>query len=466
MFDNIIENQENEIINSLQELIKVPSVNQMPEVSMPFGKSANEALEKMLELGQSLGFRTKNVDGYCGYIEFGEGDKLLGIIGHLDVVPEGENWTYPPFSATIADGKIYGRGAIDDKGPVIASLYAMKVVKDYCESHKIKLNKRVRLILGLNEENNWKCIEYYKTHEEIPSIGFSPDADFPCIYAEKGILSPILQMTYTPDSNANLILKSIDCNNNPLNVVPKISSCVLSVNSIDINEVISLLEKFINENKFKIDIQKFDDYTLKLTSYGVQAHSAHPDLGVNSVSRLIVTLNYIFNKYNLSIPLFEFFNTYIGTGYDGYKLGINFSDESGALTLNVGRVSLENNLLKIGMNLRIPINTAISEIKDIFLEKIYEPIECNFIGEKAPLYVSKDSKLVTTLCEIFNNKTNSNFGPIAIGGATYARAFPNCVSFGANVPGQKDMCHQTDEFISIDNLILATKIYAEAIFEL
>lgn len=177
-------------------------------------------------------------------------------------------------------------------------------------------------------------------------------------------------------------------------------------------------------------------------------------------------MNYIFNKYNLSIPLFEFFNTYIGTGYDGYTLGINFSDESGALTLNVGRVSLENNLLKIGMNLRIPINTAISEIKDIFLEKIYEPIECNFIGEKAPLYVSKDSKLVTTLCEIFNNKTNSNFGPIAIGGATYARAFPNCVSFGANVPGQKDMCHQTDEFISIDNLILATKIYAEAIFEL
>ena len=169
MFDNIIENQENEIINSLQELIKVPSVNQMPEVSMPFGKSANEALEKMLELGQSLGFRTKNVDGYCGYIEFGEGDKLLGIIGHLDVVPEGENWTYPPFSATIADGKIYGRGAIDDKGPVIASLYAMKVVKDYCESHKIKLNKRVRLILGLNEENNWKCIAVSYTHLTLPT---------------------------------------------------------------------------------------------------------------------------------------------------------------------------------------------------------------------------------------------------------------------------------------------------------
>ena len=167
MFDEIIESKKIEIINSLQELIKIPSVNEMPEKGMPFGKHPAEALEKILELGRNLGFKTKNLDGFCGYIEFGEGEKLLGIIGHLDVVPEGENWTYEPFSATIADDKIYGRGAIDDKGPVIASLYAMKTVKDFCENNNIKLNKRIRLILGLNEENNWKCIDYYKQKEEI-----------------------------------------------------------------------------------------------------------------------------------------------------------------------------------------------------------------------------------------------------------------------------------------------------------
>ena len=466
MFDEIIESKKIEIINSLQELIKIPSVNEMPEKGMPFGKHPAEALEKILELGRNLGFKTKNLDGFCGYIEFGEGEKLLGIIGHLDVVPEGENWTYEPFSATIADDKIYGRGAIDDKGPVIASLYAMKTVKDFCENNNIKLNKRIRLILGLNEENNWKCIDYYKQKEEIPNVGFSPDADFPCIYAEKGILSPILEMKYLPNSNTNIILKTIDCNNNPLNVVPKISSCVLSVNSIDIDELVTLMENFIKQNNFKIEVLKLDSNNLKLISYGVQAHSAHPDLGVNSVSRLIITLNYVLNKYDSSIPLFEFFNTYIGTEYNGHRLGIDFKDESGNLTLNVGNISLENNLLKIGMNLRIPINTDFNIIKNTFIQKIYDSIECNFVGEKAPLYVPKNSKLVMTLCKIFNEKTNSNLGPIAIGGATYARAFPNCVSFGANLPGQQDMCHQTDEFISIHNLILATKIYAQAIFEL
>ena len=155
-------------------------------------------------MGNKLGFRTKNIAGYSGYIEFGEGKEMLGIIGHLDVVPEGENWTYPPFSATISNGNIYGRGAIDDKGPVIASLYAMKVVMDTC-----KPNKRVRLILGLNEENDWKCIEYYKEKEETPSLGFSPDADFPCIYAEKGLLSTYLSYPNNKDK-INIEIKMIE----------------------------------------------------------------------------------------------------------------------------------------------------------------------------------------------------------------------------------------------------------------
>ena len=166
MFEKEIDLLKEDIITSTCELIKIPSVlSNSSNPSMPFGENCNKALEYMLDLGNRLGFRTKNVDGYCGYIEFGEGDELVGIIGHLDVVPEGENWTYPPFSATISDNNIYGRGAIDDKGPVIASLYAMKVVMNTCN-----ITKRVRLILGLNEENDWKCIEYYKKHQEIPKL--------------------------------------------------------------------------------------------------------------------------------------------------------------------------------------------------------------------------------------------------------------------------------------------------------
>ena len=155
-----------EIIKSTCDLIKIPSVyEESKEEGKTFGKEPAKALEYMLDLGKKLGFKTKNIDGYCGYIEFGEGKELLGIIGHLDVVPEGEGWQHEPFLGIIEDGKIFGRGAIDDKGPVIASLYAMKAVMEQQE-----VNKRVRLILGLNEEREWKCIEYYKEHEEIPKF--------------------------------------------------------------------------------------------------------------------------------------------------------------------------------------------------------------------------------------------------------------------------------------------------------
>ena len=226
MFEKEVESLKNEIISRTQELIRIPSVHKKSNHPYkPFGENINNALEYMLNLGKSLGFKTKNIDGYCGYIEFGEGKELLGIIGHLDVVPEGENWSYSPYLAIIDDEKIYGRGAIDDKGPVMSSLYAMKIVSDYCKENNLKLNKRVRLILGLNEERDWKCIEYYKKHEEAPTIGFSPDSDFPCIYAEKSVLSCNLTSNYSKNqnfSNGDIIIESIDCNNNAINVVPKI----------------------------------------------------------------------------------------------------------------------------------------------------------------------------------------------------------------------------------------------------
>lgn len=465
MLDNVIDNFKNDIVKTTQELIRIPSVyEKSTNEKMPFGKNVNSALEYMLDLGEKLGFRTKNIDGYCGYIEFGEGDELLGIIGHLDVVPEGSDWTYPPFSGTISDGKIFGRGAIDDKGPVVSSLYAMKAVMDNC-----KLNKRVRLIIGLNEENDWKCIEHYKEVEESPTVGFSPDADFSCIYAEKSILSCYIKEDYKNTSD-KIKIKEIDCNNNALNVVPKFCSLVLEINEqeLDINDLIKTLKQFIKENNFEIDIYKLSKTEVKLTSYGIQAHAAHPDLGVNAISRLLLILSLTFKEFDCNLELLDFFNKYIRIEYNGASLGISCEDESGVLTLNVGDFSLENDTLKLGMNLRIPINTPISDIEKAFqnLCKNYSSLNFETISTEDFLYVPKDDKLVQILCRIFNEETNSNTEPIAIGGATYARAFKNCISFGPNFPGHKDMCHQTDEFVEIDNLVLASKIYAKAIIEL
>lgn len=468
MFKNYI--NKNELIKNLQELIKIPSVHEETQNSEePFGKNTVKALNYILDLGQKLGFKTKNIDNYCGYIEFGSGDELIGIVGHLDVVPEGENWTYPPFEAQIVDNKIYGRGSIDDKGPVVASLYAMKAVMDYCIKNSISINKRVRLILGLNEERDWKCIKYYKKCEEIPSIGFSPDADFPCIYAEKGIISPFLIMNYSNYKNEDIVLTNIDCNNNALNVVPKYCSCNISVkNGIKIEDINNFIKNSAIEHNFNITTEIINNYELKIISKGVQAHAAHPDLGINAISRLIIVLDILFKNYDIIIPIFDLFTKYVGLNFNGEKLNINIPDESGNLTLNVGKFYFKDDDLKIGFNLRVPINTKFEFIEDTFFSicKDFNNVYCEFTGKKAPLYVSKDSYLVKTLCKIYNDATASNAEPIAIGGATYARAFNNFVSFGANLPGQKDMCHQTNEFISIDNLMVACDIYCKAIYEL
>lgn len=406
MFDKIIEKQKDAIIRSVCELIKFNSVSvETNNPNMPFGEACQKALDYTLNLGKKLGFRTKNLDGYCGYIEFGNGEEIVGIIGHLDVVPAQmeDGWTTPPFEPNIRENKIYGRGAIDDKGPVIASLYAMKAVLD---SGK-KLNKRVRLILGLNEEKAWKCIHHYKEiGEETPTIGFSPDADFPCIYAEKGILSVRLRH---PFSIKNQEILNIDCNNNALNVVPKYCSITL-------------------QDKTSGNVEK-------LEFNGISAHAAHPDFGDNAITKLIQNLSKNLDK-NLQDDEFTFLAKL-------EKLGLfditspkflsenTIEDESGILTSNVGFLGFENHILEIGLNLRVPVNTPLSEIKSKFesLAEIFPEIEIAFTAEQAPLYVPKDSYLVKTLTEIFNQKTGLNEKPIAIGGGTYARAFPNCVAF-------------------------------------
>ncbi len=443
MFDEIIENQKNDMIDSVCKLIRFKSVSvetENPEI--PFGEECKNALEYTLNLAKKLGFRTKNLDGYCGYVEFGEGEEMVGMIGHLDVVPAqmADGWTTPPFEATIRENKIYGRGSIDDKGPVIASLYAMKAILD----SGVPLNKRVRLILGLNEEKAWKCINHYKDiGEETPTIGFSPDADFPCIYAEKGILSIRL---HHPFSIKNEDILNIDCKNNALNVVPKYCSITLKNNK---SGVIS-----------------------KLEFHGTSAHAAHPDLGDNAITKLVKNLNSTLDK-NCTEHEFTFLSQL-------YQLGVfditspqflsnsPVEDESGVLTSNVGFLGFENHVLEIGLNLRVPVNTSLAEIKEKYhkLTDIFPDLEVTFPAEQAPLYVPKDSQLVKTLTEIFHQKTGLNADAIAIGGGTYARAFPNCVAFGANMPGQKDMCHQVDEFINLDTFILSAKIYAEAIFRL
>lgn len=451
----------NEIINSTCKIINIPSVfSDADAPDIPFGKNTLLALNYMLNLGKKFGFRTKNIDNKCGYIEFGEGDKLLGIIAHLDVVPADDSWTYSPFNATIDNNNnIYGRGAIDDKGPAVAALYAMKIVSD-----NYKINKRVRLILGLNEENDWKCIERYKQTEEMPSISFSPDANFPCIYAEKTIESIFIKEIYKKDEK--LYIKSISTNNNAINVVPKFCEVDLCFDSSISNTIEDILKNIISSYNYNITFERISNKQIKLISKGIASHAAHPELGDNAISKLIIVLNDLFTYYIIPVDILNYFVQYIGDDYTGKHLEINFNDESGFLTLNTAQFSLKDDNLSIGFNLRIPVTIDYNKIEDSFRKNCTNNIDVIVSRIQEPLYISKDNNLVKTLCDIFNEYNNTHFEPQAIGGGTYARAFDNCISFGPQMPGEKDMCHQSDEYISIDNLLFCCKVYTEAILSL
>ena len=456
--NNYIDKIKDEIIHSTCELINIPSVFESNDTT-PFGIHTVEALEYMLNLGKSFGFRTKNIDNKCGYIEFGKGDKLLGIIAHLDVVPAENDWTYSPFNATIDNGNIYGRGAIDDKGPAIAALYAMKAVYD-----NYSLNKRVRLILGLNEENDWKCIERYKETEELPDVAFSPDANFPCIYAEKTIESLYLKQKY--EKNPTIYIEDISTNNNAINVVPKYCSVTLGFDDKKIFNIQNTIKNILDKYKYNINVEEIDNSHIRLISSGTAAHAAHPELGNNALSKLLIILNDLFTEYDIHLDILDYFIKYIGDDYTGKKLGINFEDESGILTLNTAQFILKDNILSIGFNLRIPVTYEYNNIEKEFKKYCNNNLKISVARIQEPLYFPKTHSLVQKLSNIFNEYNNSNIEPQAIGGGTYARAFENCISFGPQMPYSKDMCHQTDEFISVDNLIFCTKVYAKAILEL
>lgn len=456
MFKNYINSEKELLLKDLAEMVKIPSkLEGYGNPKYPFGKNIDDALNAFLKIGEKLGFKTKNIDKHCGYIEFGEGEEMVGIVGHLDVVPEGEGWTYPPFELTIGDGKVYGRGTIDDKGPMMAALYAMKAVKEKAEVHK-----RVRLIIGLNEENDWKGIEYYKEHEELPTVGFSPDADFPCIYSEKALLTVYTEDEYNED---NIIkIKGIDCRNNRINVVPKYCAVKLEVAENISEELKRMLITKIEDDISFTRIQN----EFYIETRGVQAHAAHPDLGINAVSKMVVLLNEIFNKFDVENNTINLLANKIGNEFDGASLGIkHINKELGNLTLNLASLELEDGKIKSGMNLRIPGDITIQEVKEKITSELKE-INPRYEGEKEALYIPKDNELVQKLCKIYNDYTGQNKEPLAIGGATFARAFKNCVSFGAMNPEKPDMCHQVDEYIELQNLIDSCNIYAIAIYEL
>ncbi len=376
------------LAQDISALCRINSVEGEPKPGMPFGEGPAEALAKALELGESMGFRTENFDNYVGHIEFGEGEEMLGILGHVDVVPAGEGWDFDPWGGEIADGKIFGRGTLDDKGPIVTCLYAMKILKDA----GVPLNKRIRVILGTNEETDWKCMQYYlnEVKPELPTAAFSPDAEFPLTYAEMGLLQYTLTRpisdevkieqyylnevkpelptaAFSPDAEFPLTYAEMGLlqytltrpisdevkieGGGAFNSVPSSASVILPA------ALSEAVEKAVSESNdptaFSCEVKEDG---LHLTAKGVGAHAAHLQEGKNAISLLMGVLGQIEIEGELK-EVVDFYNTNFGTALFGEKLGISEEDEDGGkLTLNIGRIYVGDGKLTICCDSRIPAN--------------------------------------------------------------------------------------------------------------
>ena len=404
-----------EVTGYISQIVKFNSQQTPPVEGAPFGKGAADCLAYFLGLAKSFGFETKNYDNYAGEVIFGEGESFA-ILAHLDVVPAGNGWTHDPFGGEVdsINKKIWGRGTMDDKGPAVIALYCLKMLKD----EGFKPAKKIKLIVGCNEESGWGCIDYYSRHAEMPETGFSPDADFPVIYAEKGILQ--LKLTF-----------------------PRLEGFEVLSGGSYANMVCDLVEAVAPDYKDKPDGLTYQNG--KIISRGVTAHGSTPHLGKNAIAPVLEYLG-----------LNDMHSLLFG---DGFGLE-DMQDETGKLTFSPNIISTDGEGIHVICDIRYPATKSESEVLSRISAK---GIKYEVLHAQAPLYNDKQSELITTLCSVYNEVTGKNMNPVAIGGGTYERALRYGAAFGPEEEGEESTIHKPDEYITFEKIDKCIKIYKLAI---
>ncbi|MDR7237829.1 M20 family metallopeptidase [Neobacillus drentensis] len=434
---------ETDFHQALMELIEIPSVINEHDGNYPFGKQIDLALKKTLSISEKLGFRTFcDPKGYYGYAEIGDGKEMIGVLGHLDVVPAGklDEWETPPFQAIMKSGKMYGRGTQDDKGPTLAALFAVKALMNL----GVPFAKRIRFIFGTDEETLWRCMNRYCEIEEIPSMGFSPDSVFPLVYAEKGLL----QLHLEGKNETGLRLMA----GNAFNAVPDTAR----YSGEKQNELIAALRTL------DFAYEKDEDGIVVL---GKAVHAQVVEKGINAINRLLIALKQI----GYTSKTIEFVNDLIQEDPFAVKIfGENEDEASGKLKFNVGKIDCNEEIERLSIDIRIPVTADKQTIVDTLsqLAKEYGLAYKEFDYLRS-IYIPKDHFLIKTLMNVYQEVTNDLVSePISSGGATYARAMENFVAFGAVFPHQTKTEHQPNEHIDLAEMFKAMQIYARAIYDL
>ena len=444
----LIDSYRNEYMEMLQRWIRVPSVRSDAEDGAPFGRDVRKMLDTAMADARSLGFTVRDFDGYACDVTLGDAKEKIAVLGHLDVVPVGDGWTKPPFEGLIENGRMYGRGTNDDKGPALASLFAMKAIREA----GIPLKKSIRLILGCDEESEWEDMKYYGAHEQIPDVGFSPDASFPLINTEKGMLVLVLQ---APASQSGLKILELSTGDR-VNVIPGECRALVEGNEDIAEQVRAYAEK--TGLPYTAEVT---DKGVWLKAVGIPGHSAYPEGKRNAIGMMLLLLK----ELGADGPVATLAEK-VGMEHDGRSLGCACRDEiSEELTCNMGILKLENGKWFTTLDMRCPVTADQEKLKESAISSLQE-FEV-FIGtQKPPHHVPAESELVSSLLAAYEEETGLEGKPMSTGGGTYAKVLKQGVAFGALFPDEEDLAHQADEYEEIDRLMLAMKIYANALIRL
>jgi succinyl-diaminopimelate desuccinylase len=445
----LVKGYREELIERLGTLVSINSEEGTPEADAPFGTGPRDALQAALKMLEADGFKTVNLENYAGYAEVGSGKETIGIVGHLDVVPahQEDGWNTDPFKMTEKDGILYGRGVADDKGAVVASMIALKVLKDM----QVPMTKRIRLIMGTNEETGSRGLAYYVKKEGSVDYGFTPDGDFPCINGEKGMISAEYRSRKTG-------IRDIK-GGTAKNVVCR--KCYVVVDKCSFSK--KKLTDYYNNNNIDFAIED-NDQTIKITVTGISAHASTPELGTNAISYLLVGLK----EAGYQDPFVDFYCSHFGLDTDGAGIGAKCSDEYGALTLNCGVIGMKDGVVSGSIDMRFPVTLSSRAIlKSMSGHLADDGGEIEVRNTVEPLFYPVDSPLVTSLTEAYQEVTgDTETQPMVIGGGTYAKGIDNTIAFGCAFPGNDYHIHDANEWVKIDELLEQAEIYVAGIQKL
>lgn len=459
IIENFIEKDFNETLSDIKKILQIKTVKDLPTKDAPFGEGLKKGLEEVLAMAKRLGFKTKNLDNYIGYAEIGSGDEYIAILGHIDVVPAGDEskWKVLPFSGEIVGNEIVSRGALDNKAPIISALHAMYCLKEL----ELTGGKKIRVVFGTNEESGDEDIKYYLKKEKPPKYAFTPDGRFPVVFSEKGIYT--FRYSEIIDLENTTVLELLGGEKS--NVIPEKCSCKIKLENSE--KLVKEIEKLESRSRYKFKFVIKEDY-IDLECFGVSAHASSPQKGINPIIGMFALLNQILNENDSLKNLSKFISNFIGEKYDGSGLGINMKSlETGDLTLSVGIVKLNQSNVEIKMNIRYPQGIT-EKFLDKTLEKKAKENGIKFLKDNhnPPLYFDRDSILVKSLQKSYLDVTGRDEKPVALGGGTYAKLMPNTVAFGPNFVEYRGNPHGINESIDIDMLKQGMIIYALGVLEL